>query len=465
LELFLCNPLGMDGFAIKISCSPSGIVKVSEGVSKRGKLSPNQAYGFQTLSVPPCQSCQTSTDSPQQESPPEKIKAGWGGLGTKPSMSAKSAKAVRERMVAAELEFGKENCFFITLTLPTSDIRGFDALARYSAYAMDRLNIWMKRFFAAPDLCRISVWEYQKRGALHAHILIASHCIHAINIDEFRKALALQWMAILDSISERFEYDNFIDKNGEIHDRKRFLNYEDLGKRFANVQIVEKSVAAYLSAYLSESNHDKKDFKNKNKLRKKFFPIATWAQWNRGATKLFNKYSFELSKEIYLEHREDWKDIRRIIFGSLEKAEGTSIFFRKNPWWASTCLISKIKGMELIGMMKDISQMIRDSNISPRLFAGLRLESQSKKLAAWEKEGGIHDARLLLFENAKKSENELKTIGNKLAYGLLKLQGMMLKCERQIKEHKVFDSALKNINQLDLIGLANEPQDQGILRF
>lgn len=451
-------------FAIKISCSPSGIIKVSEGLPKRGKLSPNQAFGFQTPSLP-CQSCQTSTGSLKQESPPlEKNKAGWGGLGVKPSMSAKSAKSVRERMVAAELEFGRENCFFVTLTLPTSDIRGFEAIARYSAYAMDRLNIWLKRYFNQPDLCRISVWEYQKRGALHAHILIASHCTHAINIDEFRKALALQWMAILDSISERFEYSNFVDKNGEIHDRKRFLNYEDLGKRFANAQVVEKSVAAYLSAYLSDSNHDKKDFKNKNKLRKKFFPIATWAQWNRKATELFNKYSFELSKEIYCEHREDWKDIRRIIFGSLEKAENTNIFFRKNPWWSSICLISKVKGLELISMMKDIAQMIRDSGICPKLFDGLRFESQAKKLAMWEKEGEIRAAERILWENAKHSENKLKTIGNQLAFGLLKLQGMMLRCERRIKEHKAFNPEMKNINQLRL-EFVYESQNQGVLRL
>jgi hypothetical protein len=219
------------------------------------------------------------------------LPAGKGGLGNKRKASWRTLRNARERMAAIELEYGVANCGFLTLTLPSVNIDSFEALARYSSYAMDRLNRVLNRYFEGQDLARVSVWEYQKRGALHCHLLIASNRIHAMKGDDFIAYIQKAWYRILEDIGEIWGANMFVSSLGEYRSLEQLQSIKNKkGENvFVNFQIVRKSIVAYLSKYLSDSNHEKNKL-SKQQLREKFFPIATWVQWNKKATALYEKY-------------------------------------------------------------------------------------------------------------------------------------------------------------------------------
>lgn len=263
---------------------------------------------------------------------------GKGGLGRKQKMSWKSSVGLRERMAASESEFRTRNCWFLTITQPSIDTRAYEALARYSAYAMDRLNREFNRYFEGKEFSRCSVWEYQDRGSLHCHILISSDCIHAMNIDDFRLHICKVWYRILLAISHKFECLPFRSSFG--HDwslgELSELRNDDGKYVFVDCQQVKKSVVAYLSDYLGKSNHsDKSD--SKNDKREKFFPIATWCQWNKKATELFNKYSenFDLGECEPDRKKEVVSVLESLHFDILKKiplARNTEIKKPQNPY-------------------------------------------------------------------------------------------------------------------------------------
>lgn len=272
----------------------------------------------------------------QIEATPEK--AGHGGLGNKQKASWKSLRNARERMASIEMEYGKKNCGFLTVTLPSESPRAYEALARYSSYAMDRLNRYLNRYFDSSEMARVSVWEYQERGALHCHILIASERIHAIKKEEFIAYIQKAWYSILESIGKKFDADMFLNSKGKIwslDELKMLKNKKDEGI-FVNFQIVKKSIVAYLSRYLADSNHEK-NCKNKQSLREKFFPIATWLQWNRTATKCYEKHMEEFDLGVA---EVDKKTLFIKMIGSLKKdiykkiplARGTELKSPKNPY-------------------------------------------------------------------------------------------------------------------------------------
>lgn len=311
----------------KVTLSPSG--RVAFSWARRSHPSPA-----------PCQSCQSSAELETGAIDKTGVslskgvdiqEPGKGGLGNKDAMSWKSGVALRERMAASELEYGRRNSWFLTLTIPGGDSKSFEGLARYSSYAIDRLNRELNRYFDGQEFARCSVWEYQERGALHSHILISSHCIHAMNIERFRLRIIKVWYSILLSIQKKFPCNPFMDAQGNTRHIEDILRINN-GENFVNCQVIKKSVVAYLSSYLSDSNH-KKDYKKKQELRRKYFPIATWCQWNRQATKVFNKYSethdFGDCPDVDMGSVKD-------AFKSLEKAipmaEGTEIKYPKNPF-------------------------------------------------------------------------------------------------------------------------------------
>lgn len=242
------------------------------------------------------------------------LRAGHGGLGNKDRMSWKTCRQIRERMASIEIEYGINNCGFLTLTLPSVSPDSFESLSRFSSYAMDRLNREFNRYFQGDNLARVSVWEYQKRGALHCHLLLASDSLHTLNAEEFRLHICDVWNRILRSIGDMCKVNMFKKSNGETwnFEELKLLKNDKNGGIFVNYQKVEKSIVAYLSSYLADSNHEK-DKKNKNFLRGKFFPIATWAQWNRKATECYRQYyeEFELGecepdKNPTLKNAKEW---------------------------------------------------------------------------------------------------------------------------------------------------------------
>lgn len=266
------------------------------------------------------------------------LPAGKGGLGKKKKASWKTLRNARERMAAIEQRYGIANCGFLTLTLPSVNADAFEALARYSSYAMDRLNRVFNRYFVGQNLARVSVWEYQKRGALHCHLLIASHCMHAIKKTELIAHMQKAWYRILSDIGEMWGANMFVSSNGECRNLEQLQAIKNKKDEnvFVNFQIVRKSIVAYLSRYLADSNHEGKK-KNKQALREKFYPVATWVQWNKEATKCYEEYldEFDLGEcEI------DKKPLVHMMIQALKKkiintvplAKKTEIKEPQNPY-------------------------------------------------------------------------------------------------------------------------------------
>jgi hypothetical protein len=364
-------------YAVKISASPRGLVKVSHGVCPRERTSPELNLPLAVdlnFNSPSSQEIQEhlrgieeglweiASDIPP-DALPRKIRAGWGGLGNKVRASAKSCRALADRMAAVEL--WADDGVFVTLTLPHDNPDTYEALARQSSYVVNRLSQYLRNNYPEGIYARCGAWEYQKRGALHYHLYLGiqsefwdyfllnenAFSLHGCNTNPsqfpmdlmgaFRSRIASEWEKILDSIGDIYSLEMIKPEY-----RGRILDYSDLGRRFANCQIVEKSVSAYLSGYLTDSNH-----KNKNGLRGRFFPIATWFQWDRKATELYKEYSY--SDTIYVEDYESFLLLREVLFASLEKCDGTEEINTKNPFYESHCCLSKMPIDFLIALVRD----------------------------------------------------------------------------------------------------------------
>lgn len=443
----------MNRFKVKICTLPSGLVKLSDGLGTRKKLGHVACDSYllsPLVNRSKLQDLPTSMDYPvSSDCPPvRKMKVGHGLLGKKVNMSRKTSFNLREIMCAIELEYGAQNCWFVTLTLPSDNPDSYEALARWSSFAVNRFSQWLRDNFKDVDIARAGVWEYQKRGAPHYHMLLGSDCMDAMDIGKFRHDLAVAWMSILESIEELTGAPMFESK-GRNRGKEGLLDYDKIGKRFCNVQVVEKSVTAYLSKYLSDSNHD--SGKDKNSLRKKLFPFGSWAQWNRSARRLCSKYTVEFSRVIWAKNYNDWNDLKNIIFASTQKAEGTKRIERKNQFWHSEMIISRQKGLPLLKLVREAIGMIKESGICAKIFDVCRYRKKTVCGEKWEAELSFHDLRILSYEKAVYLKKDAKKIGEKLANNMNELLLNMLKCEQEIEEHLKFNVRLSNANQLELI--------------
>jgi len=316
------------------------------------------------------------------------LPAGKGGLGKKKKASWKTLRNARERMAAIEQRYGVANCGFLTLTLPSVSCDAFEALARYSSYAMDRLNRVLNRYFLGQELARVSVWEYQKRGALHCHLLIASHRIHATKKAELIAYIQKAWYRILSDIGELWGANMFISSSGEcraLQQLQAIKNKKDENV-FVNFQIVRKSIVAYLSKYLADSNHEGKK-KNKQALREKFYPIATWVQWNKEATKCYESYldefdlgECEVDKKPLLYMM--IKALKKRIIGAVPLARKTEIKEPQNPYNCGLYVLpcnpnsSKFSGL-LVDFVERVSSFFRE-DISEKYQYHLKPLSQDE---------------------------------------------------------------------------------------
>lgn len=98
-------------------------------------------------------------------------RAGFGGL-AKPTRFGKVAKQViREAGAVMDRSYGR-NVLFLTWTLPGHSQEIFDVATRFSAQFVQDVLQWLRDTVA--NCVYAWVYEFQKRGALHQHIVLAS---------------------------------------------------------------------------------------------------------------------------------------------------------------------------------------------------------------------------------------------------------------------------------------------------
>ena len=165
------------------------------------------------------------------------------------------AQAIHECGAALEM-FSCEPrfCHVTTLTLPANHQQAFECLAARSGSIINSLFQPIRRLY--PDTnCWFFVWEYQKRGALHAHI--AHYHPDECEGMLIGNIIIEQWHKILCEISKETGIWMLSAKHQDDYEVKDFYQY--------HTQPMYKSVAGYFSKYASKASN-----KEENNYVKKF---------------------------------------------------------------------------------------------------------------------------------------------------------------------------------------------------
>lgn len=170
-------------------------------------------------------------------------KPGYGGLPRLQRFSTYARRQILRAGGALERVAPHSECLFLTLTLPGSTRESMEALARYSAFAVQRLKAWIG-WWVKHNLS-LYTWELQKRGALHLHYVVH---VGDRRVGEYiRTNLREQWLRILDAIARESGVDVYRKNQGfSWSDSKDVVRVD--------AQWCEKSIAAYLSKYVSKPN-------------------------------------------------------------------------------------------------------------------------------------------------------------------------------------------------------------------
>ncbi len=217
--------------------------------------------------------------------------SGRGRMAPKrPNFSQAARSKVKSRGAAIEKRYGRERCHFLTLTLPGSTNAAMTAIAAWSSEISRRTSQWIQRRYPVSEGTHhaVWVWENQKRGALHLHMLLALP--DPSELPQFRKDVTDYWYSMLVELSAKSGTDLFA-KSPSFS----WLNrWDEISDRAVDVATVKKSVAAYLAKYLTkEPNPENKS--------KELAPSAKYwpAQW-WGCTDATRKLEAEMILRVEL---------------------------------------------------------------------------------------------------------------------------------------------------------------------
>lgn len=170
-------------------------------------------------------------------------KGGWGKLSRPTAFTRNARHRLLEAGAIVDKDCGRD-AWEITLTVPGSGREVMETVAAHSGWLMDRLLREVRR---AGCHYWFYVWEWQKRGMLHLHLLIAGQ-------QSFTKTLAhtmeYNWWELLLDLSEKVGIDLFR-KNNRTTWRSSSHKWQ------SHTAQVYKSVAAYFSKYAGKAASSK----------------------------------------------------------------------------------------------------------------------------------------------------------------------------------------------------------------
>lgn len=201
------------------------------------------------------------------------LKRGWGLLPSEKKFTKKVSKKISRALNAIEKVFGKKNLRFLTLTLPGSTDAALREMSAYSAYITNRVSTWLGDIIGEFIGYKVAVWELQKRGALHLHVVIAHPDKQILKkVDQGFKKFCYRMFIQLSDISG---VDMFARRvGGSWKGNSTILK--------SNSEEIRKSVANYMSKYLTKTE------KNLGKNGKVYFSAypSRWASFGRKVTGL-----------------------------------------------------------------------------------------------------------------------------------------------------------------------------------
>lgn len=186
-------------------------------------------------------------------------KGGWGYL-SKPTQFTRNA---RHRLLEAGAivdKFCGLNAYEITCTLPGSTSDSMRLLAENTGWIMNELTRVIRK---AKCKYWFYVWELQKRGALHLHLLVASP---EKNMESLAETLQSRWWVLLKSISAKEGRDAFARRTGGTWSKSPF-------RWQSHIAPIRKSVAAYFSKYAGKGSSTSSKSSTHNRA---FCPSRWW---------------------------------------------------------------------------------------------------------------------------------------------------------------------------------------------
>ncbi len=147
----------------------------------------------------------------------------------------------------------------LTGTLPGRLKEAHQALAEFSTYASKTLTNWLTR--RSPKCKWMYTWEFQKRGALHIHLVVElPHSVSAYVKEHFQD----EWNRILAAISEKTGINLYKRTHKYVHSKKVTQ---------ADVTVCDREPSRYISKYISK--------KATNGFGAWRYPPKTWYQVSR----------------------------------------------------------------------------------------------------------------------------------------------------------------------------------------
>lgn len=217
---------------VGIELSPSGILRAY--LRRDAKPAPEPVSGAGAALVYSSEVQELTTERS------DTCPAGFGRV-ARTTRFGKAAKALVRDAGALLDSQGRDRCSFLTGTLPGSTAGAVEALAAWSGWVVQTVKQWI-RDTAGGARC-FGVWEYQKRGALHLHLVVQAETEEEARL--IRQKWKDRWIRILGSVGKRSGVDLFERACGGSWASEKWRTRTDAQK-------VEKSVGCYLSKYLSK---------------------------------------------------------------------------------------------------------------------------------------------------------------------------------------------------------------------
>lgn len=169
-------------------------------------------------------------------------RVGFGRISNKSTFGRVAKRTVREAGAICD-RHPRKRVSFLTGTLPGSTRDAYGALAAWSGWVVQTIRQWLQDSCNHPIF--FGVWEYQKRGALHVHLCVATETDSEAR--KIRERWKERWIRILDGVMQRSGVDVYQREQGNSWFYQKWLTRTD-------AQGVEKSVGSYLGKYLSKGS-------------------------------------------------------------------------------------------------------------------------------------------------------------------------------------------------------------------
>lgn len=152
----------------------------------------------------------------------------------------------------------------VTLTLPGSTQEAYATLAAWSGYAWDRMARRLRKY--GNGIRWFYVWEFQKRGALHLHLLIAAQSPNLAM--EAGTEVRAVWFDVLRDITDKSGVDLFLHSSRDCCTAREYWQND--------IQQLRKSIAAYFVKYASKEALNAGKAKWVNIHQQKYYPSRWW---------------------------------------------------------------------------------------------------------------------------------------------------------------------------------------------